>query len=164
MYRGSSFLLKYAYTVHRDVVNVVAKEHFNQLWESDLGAGESDIDLEPHVHSLIDEIRDSYRSYAQNSGFAQPTDTLVTKVILGTFGCLPACDRYFIDGFRFEGFKFSRVNNLFIRRLLDFCNANLDELQQEQAQLELSTGLRYPLMKLVDMYFWQVGLERSMAE
>ena len=29
----------------------------------------------------------------------------------------------------------------------------------EQAGIEESSGVHYPLMKLVDMYFWQIGYE-----
>lgn len=85
----------------------------------------------------------------------------MTKVLLGTFGCLPACDRYFIDGFKSAGFKYSYLNAGFIERLLAFCSEKLTDLQAEQYALEKAAGFRYPLMKLVDMYFWQIGYERA---
>ena len=44
---------------------------------------------------------------------------------------------------------------------MDFCQSNLAELREEQAQTEIDGGTRYPLMKLVDMYFWQRGFERA---
>jgi hypothetical protein len=42
---------------------------------------------------------------------AQPTDTLVTKVILGTFGRLPAFDRYFADGLKSQGLRYSSLSD-----------------------------------------------------
>lgn len=82
-------------------------------------------------------------------------------MILGTFGCLPACDRYFIDGFKREGLRYSYLNDRFTRRVLDFSLANLAELQAEQANIEGRSRIRYPLMKLIDMYFWQIGYEQD---
>lgn len=159
MYRGSSFLLQYANPVHRGVVDLVADARFDGLWGADFGAGETDLQLAPLVGELIVGVRQAYKPFVAATGSSQPTDTLVTKVILGTFGCLPACDRYFIDGFKSEGLKYSYLNDNFVERILGFCREHLPELQKEQASIEESGGIHYPLMKLVDMYFWQLGYE-----
>ena len=159
MNRGSSFLLQHAYTVHRDVIDLVADARFDALWGMDFGAGEADGQLMPLVGELIAGIRQAYKPFVSATGSAQPTDTLITKVILVTFGCLPACDRYFIDGFKSEGLKYSYLNDKFVERILGFCHEHLPELQKEQVGIEQSGGLHYPLMKLVDMYFWQLGYE-----
>lgn len=161
MYRGSSFLLQRAYTVHRDVIELVAETRFDALWDADLGARATDAQFVPCIHDLIEGIREAYKPFARATGSARPTDTLITKVILGTFGCLPACDRYFIDGFRGEGLAYSSLNDLFVERVLAFCDAHLSVLQDEQARIEHSSEIRYPLMKLVDMYFWQIGYEKE---
>ena len=47
----------------------------------------------------------------------------------------------------------------FVERILHFCRENLRGLREEQGNLEHIGGMRYPLMKLVDMYFWQLGYE-----
>jgi hypothetical protein len=73
----------------------------------------------------------------------------VTKVILGTFGCLPACDQYFVPGFRHEGFSYSEVNAVFVGQVLQFCREHLDDLREEQASIKRDCGIEYPLMKLV---------------
>lgn len=161
MYRGSSFLLQYAYTVHRCVIDLIAGTRFDELWNTDFGASETDGQLIPRVRELIVAIGQAYKPFAPANGSAQPTNTLITKVILGTFGCLPACDRYFIDGFKSEGFKYSYLNDNLVERVLGFCQEHLPELQKEQASIEQNGGVRYPLMKLVDMYFWQIGYEKD---
>jgi hypothetical protein len=161
MYRGSSFLLRHAFTVHRGVIDLIAQPRFTSLWETDFGANETDCEFIPTIRELINGIKESYRPFAPASGSAQPTDTLVTKIVLGTFGCLPACDRYFIDGFKSEGFKYSRLDDDFVVCLRTYCRANLTELRKEQAAIQECGGVRYPLMKLVDMYFWQIGYEQD---
>jgi len=105
--------------------------------------------------SIIDDVRQAYKP------FGQVTDTLITKVILGTFGCLPACDRYFIEGFRSAGYEYSKPNDKFVERIFGFCYENLHELQKEQASIKQKRGFCYPLMRLVDMYFWKVGRYRA---
>jgi len=51
---------------------------------------------------------------------AEATDTLVTKVLLGTIGCLPATDKFFKKGFQLAGFSYSCVNDRFVDRTLRF--------------------------------------------
>jgi hypothetical protein len=46
-----------------------------------------------------------------------------------------------------------------VERILQFCVDRLEEFRDEQQAIERVGGIRYPLMKLVDMYFWQTGFE-----
>jgi hypothetical protein len=161
MYRGSGFLLQHTYTVHRGVIDVIAEARFDDLWDADFGATDTDSQLMPRVRELIVALRQAYKLFAATTGSDQPTDILITKIILGTFGCLPACDRYFIAGFKSEGFSFSRLNDNFVGRVLSFCHQHRHQLEKEQARIEERGGIHYPLMKLVDMYFWQLGYEQD---
>ncbi len=161
MYRGSSFLLQYSYTVHCPVIDLIAETRFEELWETDFGAGETDDQLVPCIDDLITSIRKVYAPFAEAAGFKPPTDTLVTKVVLGTFGCLPACDQYFIRGFKLVGLEYSRLNSRFIDRVLTFCQVHRSTLREVQSSIEEKRGVRYPLMKLVDMYFWQTGSDQG---
>jgi hypothetical protein len=156
MYRPSSFLLQHAYTVHLGVVDALAHERFAPLWVKEFGSEQADRSRVPLVLDVIDAVRKAY------SDFGQATDTLVTKVILGTLGCLPACDLYFVKGFK-TCFKYSWANQAFVEQVLDFCFAHLSELQQEQTRIECRSAVRYPLMKLVDMYFHEIGYEKASA-
>jgi hypothetical protein len=153
MYRGSSFLLQRAYTAHLRVVDCLACPRFLPLWRTDFGSSEQDSALVASVLCAADAVREAYIP------FGRATDTLVTKVLLGTLGCLPACDRYFLAGFKIRGYSNFRMTASFIERLLLFCASNITELQTEQERIKHMSGITYPLMKLVDMYFWQVGSE-----
>jgi hypothetical protein len=157
MYRGSSFLLQRAYTVHLGVVDCLAAPRFSPLWEREFGSSGEDQRLVPLVYEVIEAIRRAYKPI-------RPTDALVSKVILGTFGCLPACDRFFRDGFKARGFKYSSLNRPFVNRILRFCRDNIAELLIEQARIKAGSGVHYPLMKLADMYFWQIGYELARAK
>jgi hypothetical protein len=159
MYRGSSFLLQHAYTIHLGVIDQLVAPRFSVLWEQDFGAGDNDATLVPIILEAVDAVREAYRPFTPAAESRQASVTLVTKIILGTFGCLPACDRYFIDGLKNASFGYSCLNTNFVERLLYFCRDNLSELRQANVEIELIGGMRYPLMKLVDMYFWQIGAE-----
>jgi hypothetical protein len=161
MYRGSSFLLQHAYTAHLGVIDQIVAPRFSALWEREFAGGDADTELVLVILDAADAIREAYRPFAPAAESRQASDTLVTKVILGTFGCLPACDRYFIDGWKSEGFKYSYLNSKFVGRVLSFCRDNLSSLREEQATIEHNGRMRHPLMKLVDMYFWQTGYERE---
>ncbi len=49
----------------------------------------------------------------------------------------------------------------FLLRVLCFSKANFAALREEQQIIETVGGMRYPLMKLIDMYFWQIGFAQS---
>ncbi len=159
MYRGSSFLLQHAHTVHLGVIDLFVAPEFGALRKRELGAHDDDSKLVPLVILAAAAIREAYRPFAPKSESRQASDTLVTKVVLGTFGCLPACDRYFIEGWRNAELSYSYLNSRFIERVLGFCRDHRAEFQHEQARIERDSGIRYPLMKLVDMYFWEIGYE-----
>jgi hypothetical protein len=156
MYRGSSYLLQQAYTVHRGVVDCLGLERFAPLWEREFGTATADEDatLVNLVLEAAEAVKKAYESF-------QATDTLTTKVLLGTLGCLPACDLYFRRGLKKEGLKFSKLNKPFVDRILAFCRENKDDLRTEQDLIKTVRGVHYPLMKLVDMYFWQFGRPSS---
>lgn len=151
MYRGSAFTLRHAYTIHRDVVTALAQPRFGSLWEREFGARSEDVDLIPVILAARDAIRQAY------APFGNASDILVSKVLLGSVACLPACDRYFVCGFQRSNFKFSCFNDKFVERVFGFCRSNLTGLRKAQAATQRSTGMRYPLMKLVDMYFSCMG-------
>ncbi len=153
MYRGSSFLLQYDYTAHLSMIDCLSESRWLPLWAKDVGTAADDVELAPLVLESIKAVRQAYNP------LGKVTDTLVTKILLGTIGCLPACDRYFIAGFRNASFKFSSVNREFVERVLQFCRENDFDLRTEQARIKGISGLHYPMMKLVDMYFWQIGYE-----
>ena len=159
MYRGSSFLLQHAYTIHRGVIDVLGASRFDPLWKGEFGANADDLARVPLILEAMTAIREAYRPFAPAAEHRQASDALVTKIMLGTFGCLPAFDRYFVEGFRRAGLRYSWRDGIAITQLLHFCQTNLGTLREEQDRIERNSGVRYPLMKLVDMHFWQLGFE-----
>jgi hypothetical protein len=156
MYRGSGFLLEHDYTVHLPVIDQLLAPRFALLWEREFGASDNDRDLMRVILEAIEAIREAYRPLAK-ARLATPL--LVTKIILGSFGCLPAVDEFFLWGFRDASFQYSDLNGKFIELVLNFCRENLNDFRREQTWIERDRPVRYPLMKLVDMHFHQSGYE-----
>ena len=157
MYRNS-FLLQYAYTVHLGAVDCLLESKFSRLWTEEFGASDNDADLVPLILEACESVRATYRSFAE-AQHKTVTDTLLTKVVLGTMGCLPALDEYFKSGI-----GGAKLNAAFIHKVRRFCRDNFQVLQDEQAALEDRYQMHCPLMKLVDAYFHRAGQEIKAAK
>ncbi|MFI8577552.1 hypothetical protein ACIGEL_17715 [Rossellomorea aquimaris] len=159
MLRGSSFLLFKDYKVHqyfiREVVrNPVYKEYF-QLDQVEF----LDVTIFRDMDKLVQDIRNTYQnniSVLQGEEVdINVSDTLVTKIMLGVFGNVPAYDRYFKMGIALFGFNM-QLNARSLEELASFYNEHVDEFSACRKLLD-SQDIFYTPMKLVDMYFWQIG-------
>ena len=159
MYRGSSFLLQKDYLIHKEVVEHILKnKHLQKINYQDLE--------KTHIEELfilINWIKDWYQNNIKSiNGVTRKinvTDTLTTKIILGTLGCVPAYDRYFIDGLRAKGLSYSGLKPINFRPVVRFYLENKPSIDYVNIKILETSGVNYPPMKLVDMYFWQLGFE-----
>ena len=96
MYRGSSFLLQKDYRVHIPVVSEILSNKYDSLAGKDF-RNESNQKLLKEINEFIanyyDEIRREVRSSALKNNLSE---TLITKILMGTLGCVPEYDRYFV--------------------------------------------------------------------
>jgi len=155
MYRGSSFLLQKDYLVHAPIVQEVLRDRYDPLLDIEC----ADIRREPNL-KLLEDLGNAMRSLYREAQVT-PTDTLVTKVLMGTLGCVPAYDRYFIAGIKDQsvvgrgGYSYNRKS---VAALADFYVENSKALESARSGLMVD-GLEYPQMKMLDMGFWQRGFE-----
>lgn len=161
MYRGSSFLLQKDYKVHKPVVQVVMETKYDSL----LGISAEDL-LEEENLRLLDEVSDRIRdAYAKEmpsfEGVSNnATDTLVTKILLGTLGCVPAYDRYYVQAVRKFGISAGSYSMFSIKSVAEYYLKYKEEF--EFVRVELSKcGTEYPAMKLMDMCLWQAAFEEE---
>lgn len=147
MYRGSGQLLQKDFFVHEEAVKIISE--FADLrcsLESEVGYN----DIE-RIIDLINKLKIYYSGVG-----VKPTNTLLSKIILGTLGCLPAFDRYFCDGVKKKVLDFRSLTKKSLESLFGFMEEKKEELRQIQSQ---HLEHYYPYMKLIDMYFWQIGFE-----
>ena len=76
--------------------------------------------------------------------------------MLGALGVIHAFDRYFISGARYilGVNSFSKKN---ISTLYEYAVDQKKEIELSQSYIIDETGFWYPPMKILDMYFWQIG-------
>lgn len=157
MYRGSSFLLQKDYKVHIPVVKIIQEEKFNPL----CGITAENL-IEDRNLDLLDELSERIRkSYAdEKPSFSgkvnNTTDTLITKILLGTLGCVPAYDRYYVQTVKKYKISSDHYNRKSVQNVASYYIENKYSFEKLRKSL-CAYGTEYPPMKLMDMCMWQAA-------
>ena len=166
MYRGSSFLLQKDYKVLSPIVEKVLKPEYDCLF----GLACADVrnrDVRAQLKKLSDDIADDFRPIRNEVAgreVASPVSpVLITKILMGTLGCVPAYDRFFQDGVATYKVTTQEYSLESVRKLARFYEAHNDRLEEARRGMR-TDDLIYPQMKLLDMGFWQVGFERDAGD
>jgi hypothetical protein len=167
MYRGSSGLLQKNYLIHKGAVDTVflktnQKLKCNQTTEV----------KKESIQAILEvkyQLAKHYSSFYFTKGIEKPkpispTDTLLSKIILGTLGCVPAYDRYFIDGLKEMKMEHTCFNESSLTELFYYIEENEKEIVQVQKYIKTKINRHYPLMKILDMYFWQIGYDKNLKK
>jgi hypothetical protein len=121
-----------------------------------------DLDVPHYDSDTIPQIRAGFQSV--RGAFPHPaTETLVTKVMLGVFGCVPAFDTYFK-----AGFDASTFGPKSLRRIGEFYEAAREVIERNRVPtLDFDSGqdtnVRYTAAKVIDMIFFVEGLKAGTA-
>lgn len=163
MYRGSSFLLQKDYKVLVPIVEEILKPEYDCLF------GVACVGLrEPEVqerytnvyHYIAEHFRPIRDEVAGRVVASSVSPVLVTKILMGTLGCVPAYDRFFQDGVATYKVTTREYSPKSVLKLVDFYEEHYDRLEEARRGMRVG-DLIYPQMKLLDMGFWQVGFEKS---
>lgn len=105
MFRGSSFLLEKSPKHFQALIEVLVSLD-KTIWNIDVG-DYSDANSRRLLLHCKDEIT---KALGERNG---PTDTLITKIMLGVFGNVPAFDTYFAKGFKLRKFNETALERIF---------------------------------------------------
>lgn len=120
---------------------------------------ESNQQLLLEINSFLGQYYDKIRREVKGQELKnQLSFTLITKILMGTLGCVPAYDRYFIAGIKKQKVTTGNYNLKSIMKLVDFYEKNSVRLEPVREKMEVD-GMPYPQMKMLDMGFWQIGFE-----
>jgi len=161
MYRGSSFLLQKDYKIHIPVIEELLKEKYNPLMGIECAEfkKESNQKLLEEISGFISKYYNQVRKSVKSKEIKNDvSDTLITKLLMGTLGCVPAYDRYFIAGIRDQKVAIGNYNLKSVLQLVDFYEKNEREFEKIQQNM-IVLDLPYPQMKILDMGFWQIGYD-----
>lgn len=164
MYRGSSFLLQKDYRIHKPVVRLLLNPQYDCLFSLNCCELEKE-EIQEKLEKLQSAIKNEYakirKAVKENEVQHEVSNTLITKILMGTLGCVPAYDRFFIDGVKELNVttgNYSIKNSLL--PLATFYKNNYDALENLRKELKVY-DMPYPQMKLLDMGFWKIGLEKE---
>lgn len=163
MLRGGSFLLQKDYRIHMPVIRLLTSPKYELLYNCPV-----ELLCKNNTQALISELSDKivqvYKSMTDNLGDGDgktASDTLVTKILLGTMGCAPAYDRYFKKGLAISDVAQQRYGQKSMQQLADYYLQNKDAFETFRMKIS-ETGIEYTPMKIMDMSFWQIGFEADL--
>lgn len=148
----NSFLMQNDYRVHMPVVKLLLDRRWDELW-----------DIEPEklvllqyaerVVLLSSEIKTAYKEICGGT----PTETLLSKILLGTLGCIPAYDRYFKKALSVTK---AATQQCSAKSLVMLGNLYLKYNEQFEALRKYCStdSVEYPAAKIIDMCFFEYGL------
>lgn len=147
-------LIEYDYFIHKDFVIEISNNKYDRLYDNSFGNN----DL---INELVNIINKLYLHKIKKTSITEGgslSDTFVTKILLGVFGCVPAYDSYFKSAVSHYKVCSRNFNERSLMNLQTFYNLHFEEFENLRKQFE-NEGVYYTQMKLIDMCFWQLGID-----
>jgi len=142
MMRGSSFLLEKSVRNFRELITCISKMD-SRLWEIDV-----DNYNDENTSILLDCKQQVINSLGEENN---PSDTLITKIMLGVFANVPAFDTYFRKSLKVHSF-----NKKSLLKIKDFYEDNKSVFDSYQIHTfdflsSKESNIIYTKAKLIDM-------------
>ena len=146
----NSFLLERSLAYYKPIIEVISKAE-NQLWEIDV-----DKYNQNNIEMLLDIKREIAGAFRKDD---KPSETLISKIMLGVFANTPAFDQYFKKSIQVSG-----LNKSAIKKITAFYERNkalIDSYKIKTFDYSSGkeTGLYYSKAKIIDMYGFSDGKE-----
>ncbi len=158
MLRGSGLLLQRSAKIYEKIIEAII--YFpKDYWEIDVSESYED------KFNELNEIYKKIYEILRKSGGERNYDTIITKIMLGVFGNIPAFDSNFCCAFKL--WRFDRKS---IVAIGDFYAENIEIINQYSAEfrtIDFYTGenvWNYTKAKIIDMYGFEKGIELNKAK
>lgn len=162
MLRGGSFLLQKDYRIHLPVVNLLVSQKYHELYDCSIETLAKSATCKK-IMELSAAIVDLYKGLTIDLGDGEgkiASDTLITKILLGTIGCTPAYDRYFKSGLALTNVAQQRYGEKSMHQLIEYYMEHYEELETYRMLIS-QNRITYTPMKILDMCFWQIGFDHD---
>lgn len=172
MYRGSSFILERSAFYYKWLIEYIASLENDSIWEIDVNNYNEDGNYN-RILEVYEKIESLIFPKNHNGDEGQKNHlTMVTKIMMGVFGCIPAFDQFFIKTFKklYPRHFPTEQNNVTIlslsalEKIYDFYQANQANIDADIIQrqtIDFNTGdftvFNYTKAKLIDMYGFRKG-------
>lgn len=159
----NSFLLSKNYRFLIPVIRKLCEHTDLKNWEPKFTKADDDT-IEDIIRLKEEIIQDCligqtfYAIDAEKKIIQKVTDTLVSKIMLGTLGCVPAYDSYFVRALKGRNLTqtFSKSS---LKEIVAFANGNGKESCEAIKKSIADPNSLYTTMRIVDMLLWWEGYE-----
>lgn len=163
MFRNS-FLSQYDYSIYDKVLKIVLDKKYSILWNVSIDTLKNNkeeyvnkvFDISKEINKTLRENRVFYNSKSifqrKRTDESEISQTLITKILLGVLGCCPAYDNYFNKATKF-GYKAFYSEKKFENLV--------DNVIENSIFADLSKKYDLPIMKVVDIVYFQIGIEQD---
>lgn len=167
MYHGSSFILQNGYKVHREAIQLICSPKYHGL----SGISCEALGLEGNralLFDLTDKIKVIYHQVRQTTylglGKKEPespvSQNLITKVLLGTLGCVPAFDGRAQSVFKQFQLGPQTYSPEAVMSLVDFYQREEADFSR-LARIIKSRQVDVPQMKLIDIILQNAASQKN---
>ena len=144
----NSFLLNHDYFVHKTIVQKLTSNKFELLFDSE------------QTSKIIPLTLGASEAIVKACPRNNVSQTLITKILLGVFGCAPAYDKFFRDAAKKYGICSSQWGERSLQSLWHYYTHHQEAFEKLRYEISLD-GFLYTPMKLMDMCLWQIGYDES---
>ena len=151
----NSKLIEYDYFIYKDFVTEISDSKYDRLYDNSFENNDLINELVNIINKLYLHKISIKTSITEGDSLS---DTFVTKILLGVFGCVPAYDRYFKSAVSHYKVCSQNFNERSLTNIYSFYNLHFEEFENLRKQFA-NEGVYYTPMKLIDMCFWQLGVD-----
>ena len=160
MLRGSTFLLQKSIRFYRDLITYISEKDAD-FWQIDV----PNYEVNDNIAKLLQCGRDIKHQLRRMAAREKVSDILITKIMLGVFGSVPAFDTYFTMG---SGLY--RLNEKSLGEISKFYREDgrcelISHEATETKTFNFDTGKQskrmYTKAKIIDMIFFIEGIQEE---
>jgi hypothetical protein len=149
MFRGKAALLQHSSRALLPAVQLIVRAP-EVVWDTDVETYD-----DSRIQALLD-FRDELREVVPGGR----SGTLTSKIMLGVFGCVPAFDRFFCEGFGVSGFRRSALQE--VRDYYILHSAEIERYRPSTIGFNgETTNRKYSQAKIIDMIFFVEGQDMA---
>lgn len=156
MYRGSSILLQHSYKIYKPLILFIKLDgcNNNQCFNIDINNYKEQAE---YIIKVKNKISNLLKKGTNNNEF-KPTETLLSKIMMGIYGCVPAYDLFFKESLT----SFDVSPKTFSQKGL----INIQEFYINNCYAIENSGLieKYTRAKVLDNIFWLYGYLKSLIK
>ncbi|MBP3238848.1 MAG: hypothetical protein J6M24_07235 [Lachnospiraceae bacterium] len=157
----NSWILQKDYKFFIPFVKIICDDKYKDLLDYE----PSDNDYQNKIELILDLKKELNKRFAEevfykdykdekNTG-KKMSDTLFSKIILGTFGCIPAYDICVVEGLSSMGIT-TTCNKVSLQGIFDLVINNKETIDKLKDEIKNNKVL-YTSMRIVDLCLWKKG-------